>query len=132
MPRPIFVFGSNEAGRHGKGAALEAYKKHGARYGMSYGHYGNSFAIPTKDASLKFLPIARIRMYVLGFLSYAEGHPERTFQVTRIGCGLAGFQDIDIAPMFRDAPLNCLFDEQWREWLGDHLQGRDSYWGTHG
>ncbi len=122
----ILVFGSNEAGIHGKGAALDAYKNHGARYGKSYGHYGDSFAIPTKDDDLRTLPIDRIHAYVIGFLAYARGHRKVIFQVTRIGCGLAGYQDADIAPLFKNAPLNCHFDEAWKSYLGNEY----TYWGT--
>jgi hypothetical protein len=123
----VFVFGSNEAGRHAEGAALVAYKKHGARYGMSYGHYGDSFAIPTKDHEFYPVELKRIQQYVQGFLAYAAGHPELTFQITCVGCGLAGYMDEQIAPMFIDATGNCLFDDRWNVILGDSY----SYWGTH-
>jgi hypothetical protein len=124
MSKPIFVFGSNERGAHGKGAALYAYQKQGARYGVSYGHIGSSFAIPTMNQQIHPLSRNNIRMYVQGFLAYAWGHPELTFHVTRIGCGLAGWQDKDIAPMFDEAPLNCQFDKKWQPWLGDEY----TYW----
>lgn len=126
MPKQIFVFGSNEAGIHGAGAALEAYKKHGARYGKSYGHYGDSFAIPTKDENLLPLPIERIEAYVYGFAAYAVGHRKLNFKVTCIGCGLAGFHHSQIAPLFMNFPRNCLFDEAWKPWLHEEAQ----YWGT--
>lgn len=112
--REIFVFGSNEAGRHGKGAALAAVRQHGAVYGQGRGIQGNSYAIPTKDWQIKTLPLATIAIYVDEFLFYAFRHPELTFNVTRIGCGLAGYQDSDIAPMFKDAPINCNLPEGWR------------------
>lgn len=122
-----FVFGSNESGAHGAGAALEAYRKYGARYGFSYGHWGESFAIPTKDQSIaRSLDLTQIRMYVDGFIAYAMGRPEIKFKVTRIGCGLAGLEDRDIAPMFRFAPSNCFFDEAWKPWM----QKNTNYWGT--
>lgn len=121
-----FVFGSNESGVHGAGAARFAYEKKGARYGKSYGHYGDSFAIPTKDEYIETMPLDRIRQYVEGFLAYAKDHRKVKFQVTAIGCGLAGYKHEDIAPMFRMAPANCHFDEAWKPWLGnDH-----HYWGT--
>jgi hypothetical protein len=121
----IFVFGSNEAGIHGAGAAKFAITK-GAKYGKSYGHYGNSFAIPTKDQILETLPLHRIRSYIHGFLAYAIGHPKLDFQITAIGCGLAGFAHEKIAPIFMLAPKNCYFDEDWRPYLSnDH-----NYWGT--
>lgn len=110
----IFVFGSNLAGRHGKGAALCALRQHGAKYGQGVGPQGQSWAIPTKDARLKTLPLSEIASYVRMFIADARNHPELDFQVTRIGCGLAGYTDADIAPMFKDAPANCQLPEGWR------------------
>ena len=99
----IFVFGSNLAGRHGKGASLDARKKHGAVYGQGVGLQGNSYAIPTKDETLKTLPLNVIRGYVNQFLSFAMMNPHLQFQVTPVGCGLAGYKPNQIAPMFRGA-----------------------------
>jgi hypothetical protein len=114
MKNQIFVFGSNLAGRHGKGAALTAYRNHGAIYGQGVGMQGNSFAIPTKDENLNTLPINKIEKYVDNFIKFATLNPDLTFQVTRIGCGLAGYEDSDIAPLFTDAPLNCILPVGWR------------------
>ena len=102
----IFVFGSNEAGRHGKGAALCAVKEHGAIYGQPVGLQGNSYAIPTKSYNLKTLRLNIIQEYVEDFLKFAWDHPELIFEVTPIGCGLAGYQPWQIAPMFKDVPEN--------------------------
>jgi len=106
-PPPIFVFGSNLAGRHGKGAALYAHQHHGAIYGQGIGLQGNSYAIPTKDAHLKTLPVPIIRGHVEQFLDFARVNPRRRFQITPVGCGLAGYTYEQIAPMFREAPANC-------------------------
>lgn len=111
----IFVFGSNLAGRHGKGAALTARFSHGAIYGQGYGRQGNSFAIPTKDHQLRTLPLERIQDYVNKFINYAKICDAEIFNVTRIGCGYAGYKDEDIAPMFKDAPPNCQLPEGWRK-----------------
>ena len=116
----IFVFGSNLAGRHGKGAALAARLEHGAHYGVGVGRTGNAYAIPTKDMDLKPLPRGRIAYYVDSFLEYARRHPALSFQVTRVGCGLAGYHDHDIAPLFAGAPANCRLPEGWREMKGAH------------
>ena len=113
MSKQVFVFGSNEAGVHGAGAARAAYEKHGARWGKGFGHYGNSFAIPTKDMNIMTLDLMVIRKYVEAFLQYAAAHKDLTFKVTRIGCGLAGYTDQEIAPMFWEAPSNCTFDGAW-------------------
>jgi len=110
----IFVFGSNLGGFHGAGAAAFAMVNHGALPGMGYGRQGNSFAIPTKDWNVRTLPLNTIATFVRLFIQYAENHPELRFQVTRIGCGLAGYEDKDIAPMFLDAPTNCDLPEGWR------------------
>lgn len=109
----VFVFGSNLAGRHGKGAALEALLKWGARYGVGSGRQGDSYAIPTKNSSLRTLPLEEIATWVSEFIGHAERCPRDTFIVTRIGCGLAGYKDEQIAPMFRGAPSNCILPERW-------------------
>ena len=113
MDNNIFVFGSNLAGRHGKGAALYARQHKGAIYGQGIGFRGQSYAIPTKDMYLRTLPLNVIGDYVDQFITFAYLHPELTFQVTRIGCGLAGYSDSQIAPLFRNAPNNCILPEGW-------------------
>lgn len=104
--KPVFVFGSNLKGRHGKGAALRARKFHGAISGQGEARQGNSYGIPTKDTRLVTLPLADIAQYVARFIAYAEANPDIEFQLTAIGCGLAGYKPSDIAPLFRSAPSN--------------------------
>lgn len=103
MTREIFVFGSNLAGRHGAGAAKFALQHHGAVYGVGVGMQGNSYGIPTKDEHIETLPLENIRVFVNHFTDYAERHPYMVFNVTAIGCGLAGYKPFQIAPMFRSA-----------------------------
>lgn len=110
----IFVFGSNLSGRHGKGAALCARNEYGAEYGVGVGRTGNAYALPTKDERIRTLPLPRIAGYVADFLKYARAHPELEFQVTKIGCGLAGYKECEIAPMFGGAPMNCHLPDGWR------------------
>lgn len=114
MNEKIFVFGSNLAGRHGKGAALYAKKYKGAEYGVGIGRQGNSYAIPTKDRNLKTLPLNEIKIHVDEFIEYAKNHKELSFEVTKIGCGLAGYEESDIRPMFKDSPINCDLPDWWR------------------
>lgn len=111
----IFVFGSNMAGKHGKGAALHAKVHHGAEYGIGHGRTGNSYAIPTKDHQLKVLPLDKIKLYVEEFLMYAEKHPELQFRLTPIGCGLAGYAYTDIAPMFTNSPRNVIIPQEFMD-----------------
>jgi len=99
----IFCFGSNLAGRHGRGAAKTA-SKWGALYGQASGLQGHTYAIPTKDVNVgKSLPIITIQMYVDEFINFAKNHTEFIFLVTEIGCGLAGFTPVEIAPLFAKA-----------------------------
>lgn len=127
----VFVFGSNESGFHGGGAASVAFHHHGAKHGLGFGYSaslsGNSFAIPTKSWYIaRALPISVIKFYVDRFLEFATMSPKLEFQVTQIGCGLAGFQKEEIAPLFENAPMNCSFDTAWKPFLGEHRK----YWGT--
>ncbi len=109
----IFVFGSNLAGRHGKGAALCAKQDYGAEYGVGWGRTGDSYAIPTKGYTLKTLPLIEVERYVYNFLHYAHTHPELRFLVTKIGCGLAGYSEDQIKPLFSGYPDNCEMPEGW-------------------
>ena len=127
----IFVFGSNKAGIHGAGAAKIAREQHGAETGIGEGIVGNSYALPTKGYQIEKLPLLEIQNSVNRFIEEAEFWALRgaEFQVTRVGCGLAGHKDSDIAPMFKAAPDNCFFDEKWKPWLDTHSIKR-RYWGT--
>lgn len=118
-PGQIFVFGSNLAGVHGGGAARHAYVTQCARWGLGFGPSGNAYAIPTKDRSILTMPIEEIAPYINDFLEYARSNSLTEFFVTRIGCGLAGYSDSDIAPLFRGAPDNCSFAKQWIPYLED-------------
>ena len=97
-PNEIFVFGSNLAGMHGGGAAYVAMEYFGAIWGQGVGLQGQCYAIPTMQGGVE-----TIKPYVDEFISFAKAHPEYTFYVTRIGCGIAGFSDEQIAPLFHDA-----------------------------
>ena len=111
----VFVFGSNERGIHGAGAAKFAVAHCGAILRQGAGRQGNSYAIPTCSMPGKPLPLDEIRMYVNAFLTYVEfgAIANEKFFLTRIGCGFAGYSDKDIAPMFKDAPKNVRRPEGW-------------------
>lgn len=113
----MFVFGSNLAGRHGAGAARFARQKFDAQYGVGSGPTGRSYAIPTKDGQLRVIRLAAIGASIGQFLDYAEQHPDQKFFVTRVGCGLAGYLDREIAPFFKAAPANCSLPDVWRQFI---------------
>ena len=94
----IFVFGSNLAGHHAGGAARIAHRKFGAISGQGVGLQGQSYAIPTMQGGVE-----TIKPYVDDFILFTKEHKELIFLVTRIGCGIAGFKDEEIAPLFADA-----------------------------
>jgi len=116
-PLDVFVFGSNEAGIHGAGAALAAAQHFGATRSVANGPSGSSYAIPTKPRDLSVsLPLSTIEKYVAEFVAYATQQQDKCFLVTEIGCGLAGYQPAQIAPMFRDCaalPHVCLPQRFW-------------------
>ena len=94
----VFVFGSNLAGMHGGGAAATAHRCFGAVWGKGVGLYGQSYAIPTMQGGVE-----TIKPYVDEFIEFAKSHPELRFLVTKIGCGIAGFREEQIAPLFAEA-----------------------------
>ena len=113
--RRIFVFGSNLAGRHGAGSARAAYRHHGAKMGQGVGLQGNSYGIPTKNEKLAILPLSAIMLYVADFLAFASERPTWQFDLVAIGCGLAGYEPADIAPMFKGATVNVHLPREFTE-----------------
>ena len=113
----VFVFGSNELGIHGAGAAKYAKEYFGAKQGQGFGRQGNSFAIPTKQSPSKTLPLDEISIYVDEFINYATENFWEAFNVTAIGCGLAGYSPEDIAPMFRQVPPNVNLPQEFKNVL---------------
>jgi hypothetical protein len=105
-PNQIFVFGSNQAGRHGKGAAKYAKQNFGAKPGVGEGPTGRCYAIPTKDHKLRVRSLTSILASARRFVDYAKAHPELEFILTPVGCGLAGYRPKQIAPLFSGAPSN--------------------------
>lgn len=115
----IFVFGSNLAGRHGGGAARAANIKFGAEWGVGVGITGQSYAIPTMQGGVE-----TIKPYVDEFIRFAQANPGLKFLVTRIGCGIAGFKDEEIAPLFYKAMQvpNIYLPETFFKILQNHDQ----------
>lgn len=110
QPNEVFVFGSNLNGFHGGGAARMAYEKFGAVWGEGVGLHGQSYAIPTMHGGIE-----AIEPYVDSFCRFVWNHPEKLFLVTRIGCGIAGFKDEQIAPLFADLieTDNVALPQEW-------------------
>lgn len=114
LENQVFVFGSNIHGHHHGGAARAAYERFGAVWGKGVGHHGKTYAIPTMQGGVE-----TIKPYVDEFNRYASEHQELTFLVTRVGCGIAGFRDEEIAPLFMDSLMlpNVLLPESFHEIL---------------
>lgn len=112
-PNEIFVFGSNEAGRHGAGAAKTAHDLFGAEYGVGEGPTGRCYAIPTLNGELKKLRPERLTVYVNRFVMFAKEHPELRFLLTRVGCGLAGLREKDMIELFKSTSVNVIKPAGW-------------------
>ena len=112
----IFVFGSNLAGAHGGGAARLAYERFGAVWGEGIGLHGQTYAIPTMQGGVE-----TIKPYVDAFIIFAKKNTTLPFLVTRIGCGIAGFRDDEIAPLFKDAidVENIILPQEFAKLLND-------------
>lgn len=132
MTDPVFVFGSNLAGRHGKGAAEWAKLHRGAIYGQGEGLQGNSYAIPVKDGRAgarltcpsQTLRLSQIMTHVQTFVEFAKSRPDLRFQVTPVGCGLAGYEPGQIAPMFRGSPSNVILPPEFTKVIQQIEGGR--------
>ncbi|MDD2512916.1 MAG: hypothetical protein PHH64_05190 [Proteiniphilum sp.] len=112
----IFVFGSNLEGSHGGGAAKLAHQRFGAIWGQGVGLQGRSYGIPTMHGGPE-----EIRPYVEDFIAFARTHPDLIFLVTRVGCGIAGFHDSEMAPLFSGARevRNIFLPESFWHYLED-------------
>ncbi len=113
----VWVFGSNLSGIHGAGAAFLAKKVYEAQQGVGVGLTGQSYAIPTKDHRIRTMTLEEIRKYVNQFKDFSVSHPGMRFWVTRVGCGLARYNDSQIAPMFYGCGINCNFPESWKDYI---------------
>jgi hypothetical protein len=114
----IFVFGSNDAGFHGAGAAKRALDYYGAKMGPqgANGLHGQSYAIPTKDQWIQTKDFEAIKVSIRDFVQFTKDNQSLKFFVTRVGCGLAGLENENVAPLFEGA-VNCSFAEEWKEFL---------------
>ncbi|WAC66576.1 hypothetical protein OVA14_01980 [Agrococcus sp. SL85] len=107
-PHEVFVFGSNASGAHGGGAARLAQERFGAVPGEGHGLHGQSYAIDTMSG------LPTIEREVAAFLAFAAAHPGTDFLVTELGCGIAGHEPSEIAPLLADAGENVLLPARFR------------------
>lgn len=114
QPRVIFVFGSNLLGRHLGGAARDAARFWDAAHGVGVGPTGEAYALPTVDRRGTPMPIEDIAAHVDQFIAHAAASPDQVFYVTKIGCGIAGHLQTEIAPLFAAAPSNVQLPKGWR------------------
>ncbi len=107
QPGEVIVIGSNERGQHGGGAARYACDNFGLAWGTGEGLSGRTYALPTMEGPGKLLAA------VQRFIEYASQHPEITFLLTKVGCGIAGYAEEDVSPLFSRAPGNVLRPRGW-------------------
>jgi len=100
-PNEIFVFGSNEGGKHFGGAARLAYSKFGAIMGQGRGLQGQSYAVPTLTTDFEMVSLNSLKSDISTLLDFAKGNKDKHFLITAIGCGIAGFTSEEIAPLFK-------------------------------
>lgn len=113
-PNEIFVFGSDLAGRHGAGAALQAAQQFGAEYGVGEGITGQCYAFPTLDRRLEKIPRRWLEESRDMLFKTCLVNPEKQFLLTKVGCGLAGFPETTMRALFADPPVNLILPEDWK------------------
>lgn len=109
----VFVFGSNLAGRHAAGAAKVAHDHFGAVYGVGEGLIGQSYALPTLDKKLQQRNDEQLTMSVRKLWKCAKENPDKVFLLTKVGCGIAGYDEEYMADKFKDAPGNIIKPKGW-------------------
>lgn len=109
----IFVFGSNLAGMHNGGAALTAKELFGAKRGVGEGLTGMCYAFPTLDKIFRKRTKRALRESVHRFYEIAEENPDKEFLMTKIGCGIAGFAEMEMKSLFKKAPKNVILPKGW-------------------
>ena len=112
-PNEVFVFGSNLAGRHGAGAARQAFMQFGAKMGVGEGLTGRCYAFPTLDGELRQVPISRIEASRDRLYATCENRPDQRFLLTKVGCGLAGYTEATMRGLFTQPPANLILPEDW-------------------
>lgn len=103
----IFVFGSNAGGQHGGGAARTAWEKFGAQTGVGEGLRGQSYALPTMEGLESFRAAAE------RFIAFAHDHRDLEFMLTKVGCGIAGYDEHDVIGLFTHTPDNVIKPAGW-------------------
>jgi hypothetical protein len=114
QPHEIFVFGSNQAGRHAGGAARLARERFGAEDGVGEGLTGQAYAFPTLTTAFEKVTRASFEVSRDRLFATARAHPDKTFLLTKVGCGIAGFSEDQIRPLFANPPANVILPEDWR------------------
>jgi len=114
LPHQIFVFGSNQGGRHAGGAARFAKERFGAEEGVGEGLTGQCYAFPTLTAAFEKVSPAALETSRDRLFAAARKHPDKMFLLTKVGCGIAGFREDQIRPLFENGPPNVVLPEDWR------------------
>ena len=113
-PNEFFVFGSNLAGRHGAGAALQAAQEFGAQYGVGEGLTGQCWAFPTLDAHLRRRPLVELEAARDALYAACLHCPSSRFLLTKVGCGIAGYPEPLMRGLFSNPPKNLILPEDWK------------------
>lgn len=113
-PTERFVFGSNIRGEHAGGAARQAYEQFGAAWGVGEGLTGQCYAFPTLNAGMQQYDHVEMVSIRAAFYRCARAHPEMTFLLTKVGCGIASYSEDYMRELFATPPTNVVLPEEWR------------------
>lgn len=110
----IFVFGSNLAGKHSAGAAFQAKKHFGAEIGVGEGLRGQSYAFPTLGRDFEKLSVGHLETSRRILYNTCEANPTMRFLLTKVGCGIAGYEEAEMKALFVEAPANLILPDDWK------------------
>lgn len=113
-PNEVFVFGSNMAGRHGAGAALQAAQEWGAERGVGEGITGQCYAFPTLGSHLELIPAHWLEQSRDKLYEACMARPDKRFLLTKVGCGIAGYPESLMRGLFENPPSNLILPEDWK------------------
>jgi hypothetical protein len=111
--KEVFVFGANMAGAHAGGAALQAFEQFGAEWGVGEGLTGHCYAFPTLNEKMERHGDGELHCIKHAFYRCVNAHPELTFLLTKVGCGIAGYDENIMRKLFSDAPKNVIKPAGW-------------------
>lgn len=100
------VVGTNNMNWHGRGVAKQAKDAGVIDTDKCYKFVTKYHPMDTQPPYLKPVSLDEFHYNADKFIEFVKANPERTFIMTAVGCGLAGFKPEQVKGFFKDVPSN--------------------------